>query len=466
MNMNTSKIFGIGLSKTGTTSLANALELLGYRTKDYIGVTKYVQGDVGSIDLDTIDKHDALTDTPIPSFYRELDVRYPGSKFILTVRERASWARSCKKQFTQRLAEVQNDAHKRLFIDLYGTDVFDETQFERGYEFFVKGVLEYFANRPNDLLVIDVTGGEGWEKLCRFLGKPTPDVPFPKANVTQVRWINIDDVVAIARQAGQEILDVYGRERMPQELIGSRTTGNPAGTTLAKASSHRLRRLFYAMRGGSTGALGAAEDIAHRLIAKRLKTLTPQIPVLSRVGSEVTYSERAKWNHLWLVDPLNIPAEPDNTLSGLTVSIALVEDRSPIYGVVFAPASGTMYYAKGGDGSFKLEPGGEPLRLGDRKMAGTDQFTERARSKPDPSDSHGELGEAKHPLPRSHALAICLVAEGSTGTYRSDRPAMEWEIAAAHAIATCAGKDVRDDNSHEALKYNKMDLKTGCFTVD
>jgi len=466
MSTNTSKIFGIGLSKTGTTSLANALELLGYRTKDYIGVTKYVQGDVCCIDLDTIDKNNALTDTPIPSFYRELDVRYPGSKFILTVRDRASWARSCKKQFTQRLAEIQNDAHKRLFIDLYGTDVFDEAKFVGGYESFVKGVLEYFANRPNDLLVMDITGGEGWEELCRFLGRPMPDVPFPKANVTQIRWINIDDVVAIARQAGQEVLDICGRERTAREPGGSRPIENPAGNALLKASSHTLRRLFYAMRGGGTGALGAAEDIAHRLITKRLKILTPQIPVLSRANNDVMYSERAKWNHLWLVDPLNTPAEPGNTLSELTVNIALVEDRKPIYGVVFAPASDTMYYAKAGNGSFKIERGGEPQRLGLRKGTDTAQFTERPRSTPDPSDSHRSVGEATHPVSRNHALAICLVAEGATGTYHSGRPVMEWEIAAAHAIATCAGRNVRDADSRAELTYNKMDLKSGCVIAD
>src|SRR4030095_6669082 len=115
----TSKIFGIGLSKTGTTSLANALQILGYKTRDNIGVTNYVAGDLSSIDLDLVGAFDALTDTPIPSFYRELDKRFPGSKFILTVRARDEWLTSCKKQFTQRFADVQTEAHKHLFVDLY-----------------------------------------------------------------------------------------------------------------------------------------------------------------------------------------------------------------------------------------------------------------------------------------------------------------------------------------------------------
>ena len=41
----------------------------------------------------------------------------------------------------------------------------------------------YFKNRPNDLLVMNICEGDGWEMLCPFLGTDIPDVPFPKLNV-------------------------------------------------------------------------------------------------------------------------------------------------------------------------------------------------------------------------------------------------------------------------------------------
>ena len=44
---------------------------------------------------------------------------------------------------------------------------------------------KYFKDRPNDLLVMNICNGEGWEKLCPFLNKPVPDAPFPKENVTE-----------------------------------------------------------------------------------------------------------------------------------------------------------------------------------------------------------------------------------------------------------------------------------------
>ena len=70
MPAHTTKVFGIGLSKTGTTSLARALDIMGYRTRDYLGVTRYIAGDLSSVNLEEIDANDAFTDTPIPSFYQ------------------------------------------------------------------------------------------------------------------------------------------------------------------------------------------------------------------------------------------------------------------------------------------------------------------------------------------------------------------------------------------------------------
>ena len=148
------KIFGIGLSKTGTTSLARALNILGYRTRDNLGVVDYIRGDLSSINPGILDTNDAFTDTPVPNFYRELDAKYPDAKFILTIRDMDGWLKSCKKQFTQRLSDKQNNAHNRLFMDLYDSTVFDEEKFRLGYEDFVNGVYRYFADRPQDLLTL------------------------------------------------------------------------------------------------------------------------------------------------------------------------------------------------------------------------------------------------------------------------------------------------------------------------
>jgi len=140
------KVFGIGLSKTGTTSLARALEILDYKVKDCIGVKHYAKGDISSIDLSIIDNNNAFTDTPIPSFYKELDEKYSESKFILTIRDKEAWLKSCRKQFNQKQAEKQTEAHNQLFFDIYNSTVFDEKKFLNGYDKHINEIKEDGGN--------------------------------------------------------------------------------------------------------------------------------------------------------------------------------------------------------------------------------------------------------------------------------------------------------------------------------
>ena len=445
------KIFGIGLSKTGTTSLANALQILGYRTRDNMGVTNYAAGELSSVDLDPVDSYDAVTDTPIPSFFRELDARYPGSKFILTVRGREGWLRSCQKQFTLKHAQHQSDAHRRLFTDLYGTDVFEEESFASGYERFIAAVAEYFKHRPGDLLTIDVTAGEGWEKLCPFLGRAQPDVPFPKANVTQVRWIDIQDVVGIARQAGAVLMRSYR---------GESSSGLPASAASRTRTASRvtavLERAVQAMR--VRDPVGAAREAAHHLIVKELRRLTPEIPVLSRAGAADSPGKRRQWNHVWLVDPLDGERAFAAGEPRFSVDIALVEDGKPIYGVVAAPAMRTAYFGRLGKSAFKVEGDGEPRPLqsqGERDRG-------LSADRPDPASDHGSIRESPE---SSCGLALCRVAEGAANAESIAQPTMEWETAAAQVVLNGAGLQLRSQASGTVLAYNKRELANDRFVV-
>lgn len=402
------KIFGIGLSKTGTSSLAQALQRLGYRTKDCMGARSYVPGDLSSIDMDTVLEHDALTDTPIPSFYRELDARFPGSKFILTVRDREGWLQSCRKQFNEKSAATRSEAHRRLFEDLYGTDVFDEQRFVAGYERFVAGVHEYFRHRPGDLLVLDVAAGEGWDKLCPFLGRPVPDLPFPKANVTQIRWIDIEDLVSIAQAAGQELL--------------KRWNGAPGSAAGLRSAAGLLRRALGAATGSDAAAAAKA---AYKVIEAGLQRRSPGTPVVGPGQDIAPYGERKRWNHLWLVDPLDGVAAFEQGRSDFTVNIALVEDGVAMYGVVHAPARGVTYFGRLGKGAFRRSIDGASVRL---------TTAADATASPEPE----EQGAADGDQAGSHALALCEGLERGDGS-RVAPPEDEWCVAAAHAVIGASG---------------------------
>ena len=169
------KIFGIGLYKTGTTSLQQALNILGFRC--FHAVTSYEEAvknsGGGLFPKSILDAYDAFCDNPFPAHFKEFDKRYPNSKFILTVRDLKSWLRSVKRH-----------VDRNRFDPFYrrGFNRFDEFEQTKLWHSHHEEVKKYFAARPRDILVMDIIQGEGWRTLCQFLNEPVPSVPFPHAN--------------------------------------------------------------------------------------------------------------------------------------------------------------------------------------------------------------------------------------------------------------------------------------------
>lgn len=186
---NAERVFAIGLSKTGTSSLTIALRQLGYRTKHFPIEMVVLRGGELRLRPEEAAVHECLTDTPVAYFYRELDRRFPGSKFILTVRDLDGWLKSCRTHFAKPSWGRRMD---RLHTELYGSREFDRAGFSEGYERHVSGVTEYFESRPEDLLVLDIGKGEGWDELCSFLEVSVPDVPFPWVNRTLLPVDTVD----------------------------------------------------------------------------------------------------------------------------------------------------------------------------------------------------------------------------------------------------------------------------------
>jgi hypothetical protein len=185
------KIFGIGLSRTGTTSLHHALRRLGYRSVHMPLRALRMRKGVLSLDMERVARYDALNDTIISRFYPELDRAFPGAKFILTTRDRERWLRSCET-YPWWLGKYYPGPHKinRLNREIYGAIRFDRDAFARAYDQHHAEVAACFADRPGDLLVLNIPGGEGWGKLCDFLGHPRPAESFPRSNAGYHRLAN------------------------------------------------------------------------------------------------------------------------------------------------------------------------------------------------------------------------------------------------------------------------------------
>jgi len=133
-----------------------------------------------------LEAHDAVTDITVSCRFRELDQKYPGAKFIYTVRDEASWITSCKGHW-KRLERLRGKPAITLFaeeaeIALYKTLAFNKMKLLRAYRRHHASVMEYFRNRPDDFLVLNIIEGDGWDQLCGFLKKPVPSVEFPHRN--------------------------------------------------------------------------------------------------------------------------------------------------------------------------------------------------------------------------------------------------------------------------------------------
>jgi Sulfotransferase domain/N-terminal domain of galactosyltransferase len=186
------RIFGIGMHKTATTSLHEALQILGYDSEHWVSahwakaIWTEMKSECRSL---TLENHYALCDIPITVLYKELDQAYPGSKFILTLRDDNSWLESVRRHWNPNFNKFRKEWDRDPFShfihkQIYGRRDFDAETMLATYRRHNAEVLEYFKSRPNDLLVFNSHGG--WPKLCNFLKRPIPDVLYPMRNGSNI----------------------------------------------------------------------------------------------------------------------------------------------------------------------------------------------------------------------------------------------------------------------------------------
>jgi hypothetical protein len=162
-------VWDIGLPRTGTKTFCQALTLLGYERVRHNPRFEHLANLEGASDIGCV------------IFYKYIDYKHPGSKFVLCLRDIDSWLDSA-----QFICEKYPSTDKEIAIlrrmMLYESVTFDRTKFTDAYYRHHDDVRRYFKDRPGDLLEMNITEGDGWEKLCPFLGLPIPTQPFPHKN--------------------------------------------------------------------------------------------------------------------------------------------------------------------------------------------------------------------------------------------------------------------------------------------
>ena len=201
------KVFCIGKNKTGTTSLARALTELGIIVGEQNLAERLIH-DWARRDFRRLFLYcrtaQAFQDVPfsLPFTFQTLDQHFPGSKFILTVRDTPEqWFQSLVKFHTVIFGDgrsitlddlrASNYVYpgwayeaNRLISNTPENDPYNQELLIASYHAHNAAVLEYFRHRPRDLLVLNVAQPDAYRSLCDFLGKPYPNREIPWENKT------------------------------------------------------------------------------------------------------------------------------------------------------------------------------------------------------------------------------------------------------------------------------------------
>ena len=187
-------VIGAGFGRTGTLSMKLALEELGLgpchhmadvlSNPDQLAKWREVaQGGVQNWD-DLLSGYNSAIDWPSAYYWRELAEHYPKAKVILTVRSPESWYTS----FASTILETTGpDSNPQSFgVRIIRNKIFGGKPEDRDHAIAVyqKNTSDVQAAFSSDRL-LTYHLGDGWEPLCRFMGKPIPDIPFPKNNSTE-----------------------------------------------------------------------------------------------------------------------------------------------------------------------------------------------------------------------------------------------------------------------------------------
>jgi len=252
-----------------------------------------------------------------------------------------------------------------------------------------------------------------------------------------INWVVLaPQVCQLAKAAGNAVLSIYQNDVQETSAVSYKSDNSP---------------------------LTLADITAHHIIVDGLVKLTPDIPIVSEEDSD-SLVHRQSGGLFWLIDPLDGTKEFLARNGEFTVNIALISDGQPIWGVVYAPALGELFWGGNAFGAFSelaglavpisISPKGalrKPMRVVASKShqnLDTDLFIKK-------------LGVTEIILAGS-SLKFCRIAQGQADVYPRLGPTCEWDTAAAQAILEGAGGYVYDVSGMRLL-YGKTSIINPSF---
>ena len=206
-----------------------------------------------------------------------------------------------------------------------------------------------------------------------------------------------------------------------------------------------------------------------------------EIPIISEENKQTDYSERKNWDTCWVVDPVDGTKEFIKRNGEFTVNIALVTNGNPVLGVIYVPATKTIYVADvlnkeafkttvkqhetSVEDVYKLSEKLQPKENNPNPVQVVGSRSHMSQETLDYVEELKNSGKKVEIVSKGSSLKFCLVAEGNADVYPRFAPTMEWDTAAGQAICNAVGISVISEETKKPLLYNKQNLLNPWFLV-
>lgn len=186
----------------------------------------------------------------------------------------------------------------------------------------------------------------------------------------------------------------------------------------------------------------AADRAAEAVILAGLRELDPQIPIVAEEEVAAKGPPDIGDGPFWLVDPLDGTKEFLSRNGEFTVNIALINDASPVLGIVYAPALDRYWWGVMGQGATRRD-GDAVQTVQTRPWPAAGAIAVASRSHRDDKTNQWLAAQGiSDTKAAGSSLKLCLVATGEADVYPRFGRTMEWDIAAGHAVLAAAGGTV------------------------
>lgn len=249
----------------------------------------------------------------------------------------------------------------------------------------------------------------------------------------------IDQIIEIIEKTGNTLLELYAKQDLDIEM-------KPDATPITEA-----------------------DKLSNEALRKALKTLTPDIPVISEESDIPDYHIRKKWERFWLVDPLDGTKEFIYKNGRFCINIALIEDEQPVFGMINNIRDQEIIWAFKNDSCY-LKKEGKISKLPVNTNTGSKlkmvvsrfNITEAEFEYIDFLQSKGYSLEL---IPLGASAKHCEIAKGLADIYPKFGRCYEWDSAAGQLIVETAGGMVVTPEDYGNLHYNKESMVNPPFIM-